>query len=125
MDALTTQNKVFVTKQGIVEIQVCGDQTIDSVQRMGQEALGLCRQQRQDGQRALILDNLFDMGTVPTAARRRVVELVKSTEYDKLAMVGSSRMLRLGANLMLRASGRGSQVRYFESYVSAEQWLLA
>ena len=120
----TNQNKVFLSRRGIVEIQVIGDQTVKSVQAMGDEAFRLCREQQSAGKPALILDNLLQIGNVPPEGRKLVVELVKSNQYDKLAMVGSSPLIRFGANLMLHATGKGAQVRYFDNYDAAEAWLL-
>lgn len=116
-------NKVFINKHGIVEIKVRGDQTVASVQIMGDEAVRLAAELREKGQPALILDNLIEMGDVPVQARRRVAELVKSSAYDKLAMLGSGTLLKLGANLILQASGRGKYVRYFDNRTAAIGWL--
>lgn len=117
-------NRVFINSQGIIEIAVVGDQTVDSVRAMGDQALELARQQQQAGKPAVILDNLLQMGAVPSAARKLVVELIKSTDYDKLAMLGSDSVLRVGANLMLQATGKGSKVKYFEDRDACERWLL-
>lgn len=116
-------NKVFINKHGIVEIKVCGDQTVASVQVMGDEAVRLAAALRDKKQPALILDNLLEIGSVPVQARRRVAELVKSSAYDKLAMLGTGTLLKLGANLILQASGRGKYVRYFDSRTAAITWL--
>jgi UDP-N-acetylmuramyl pentapeptide synthase len=116
-------NRVFINKHNIVEIKVCGDQTVASVQAMGDEAMHLAASLRKKKQPALILDNLLEMGSVPVEARRRVAELVKSSEYDRLAMLGSGTLLKLGANLILQAAGRGKYVRYFDSRTSAINWL--
>lgn len=117
-------NKVFINDKGIIEIHVVGDQTIDSVQAMGDRAYELAEEQRAAGKRAVILDNLMQMGTVPKEARKLVVELAKSDKYDKLAMLGSDKVLRLGANLMLQATGRGNHVKYFEDPDACVAWLL-
>lgn len=118
-------NKVFINSDGIVEILVVGDQTVESVRAMGQQALELSKHQRSKDKPALILDNLLQIGVVPPEARRLVVELVKSTDYDKLAMLGSDRLLRLGANLMLQATGKGQRVKYFEDRDKCVAWLQA
>jgi len=117
-------NKVFLNSDGIVEIHVVGDQTVASVQAMGDTALALARAQREQHKPALILDNLLAMGTVPPEARKLVVDLVKSNDYEKLAMLGKGHVLRLGANLMLQATGKGSRVRYFEDETKCVAWLL-
>jgi hypothetical protein len=122
-DAMSN-NQVFINDQGIIEIMVVGDQTVASVQDMGNETMALVRQQTTLGKPALVLDNLLRMGAVPAEARKLVVDLVKSSEYDKLAMLGNDKMLRLGANLILQATGKGATVRYFEDRDTCEAWLL-
>lgn len=116
-------NKVFINKHGMIEIKVRGDQTVASVQAMGDEAVRLAAGLREKNQPALVLDNLLEMGDVPVQARRRVAELVHSSAYDKLAMLGSGTLLKLGANLILQASGRGKYVRYFDNRTEAINWL--
>lgn len=117
-------NRVFVNQNQIIEIIVDGDQLVATVRKMGNEALLLAQTLQQNNKPVLLLDNLLSMGTVPADARKVVVELVKSANYDKLAMVGSGGVLKLGANLILRASGRGSRVKYFDEYELATRWLL-
>ncbi len=117
-------NKVFINHRNIVEIIVTGDQTEASVRAMADDAYQLCAQLRAQQKPALILDNLLAMGNVPPEARALVVDLIRSDQFDKLAMVGSDTLLRFGANLMLQATGKGSRVKYFDSYDSASDWLI-
>ncbi len=119
-----TRNRVFVNDQGIIEIQVVGNQTVNSVQAMGDRTVELAAQQQVAGKPVLILDNLLSMGKVPAEARKRVVDLVKSNDYDKLAMLGSDPILRLGANLLIQATGKGMRVRYFDDRKKCDAWLL-
>jgi hypothetical protein len=119
------KNTVYVNQSNVIEIVVCGDQTVESVQQLGDEALRLAAIQRDKHHPALILDNLLQIGSVPPEARKRVVDLIKSTDYNKLAMVGASPMIRFGANLMLQATGKGGRVKYFDSYDAALAWLKA
>ena len=118
-------NSVFINEHGVVEIHVVGDQTVASIQAMGDQALQLAEKQRKAGKPALILDNILQIGIVPPEGRKLVVDLIKSTGYERLAMLGKGHMLRLGANLMLQATGKGSRVKYFEDLASCEAWLLA
>jgi hypothetical protein len=118
-------NRVFVNPAGIVEIIVDGDQTYGSVKEMGDAARHLCEQRKHDKQPALLLDNVLNIGKVPPEARKLVVDLIKSQSYDKLAMVGNSGTIKIGANLMLHATGRGAKVRYFISHPGAIAWLLS
>lgn len=116
-------NRVFINTQGLIEIIVDGDQTVESVQKMADKAKKLGIKVTQSGMPLLILDNLLFIGHVPPEARRQVVEQVKTLKYDRLAMVGKGTALRLGANLLLRATGRGNNVRYFDNYEKASEWL--
>lgn len=118
-------NQVFINDQGIIEIHVVGDQTVDSVEAAGGRARDLALEQLKAGKRAMILDNLLLMGSVPVEARKKAVDLVRSSDYDKFAMLGSDRVVRFGANLMLQATGRGSHVKYFQDYDMCVAWLLA
>ena len=118
-------NIVFVNDKGIIEIHVIGDQTTHSVQAMGDEALRLAQLRLDAGQLVLILDNILQIGQVPPEGRRTVVEYGKKIEYKRLAMLGKGSMLRLGANLLIQAVGKGSQVRYFDDEVAAVAWLLS
>ena len=119
------QNEVFINKYGMVEIKVRGDQTVASVQAMGDEAMRSANRLRRAKKRVLILDNLLEIGTVPVEASTRVMELVRASNYDKLAMLGSGRFIKIGANLIFHAAGRGDSVRYFDSRTAAVRWLLA
>ena len=119
-----SDNRVFINDQGIIEIRVRGDQTVESVQIMGDQTIALAEQQRAAGKRALLLDNLLGMGSVPAEARKRVVDLVKSNDYDKLAMLGSDPLLKLGANLLIQATGKASRAKYFDNRETCDAWLL-
>lgn len=120
-----SKNKVFLNSNGLIEIIVNGDQTVASVQAMGDEAERLCIKQHENNKKALVLDNLLQIGEVPQEARQLVVRLAKTMEYDKLAMVGNGTILRLGANLMLQATRRADKVKYFDDYDKATDWLKA
>lgn len=122
---MTQPNKVRLTNEGIVEIFVRGDQTVVSVHEMGEEAMRLCREQRSSHLPALILDNLIAIGTVPPEARQQVAQLIKSSDFDKLAMLGSGSLIKIGANLILQATGRAKRVKYFDSREQALVWLKA
>jgi hypothetical protein len=121
---LLGKNDVFINEHDLIEIIVNGDQTIESVQAMGNETTRLARKQIKAGKRALVLDNLLQIGNVPPEALSRVAELARSNEYEKLAMVGQDKALRIGANFILKAVGRGRKVKYFEDYQDAVEWLL-
>jgi hypothetical protein len=116
-------NKVYLDDDGIIIIHVVGDQNDESVHEMGDEAERLARIQRQNGSRVMVLDNLMQIGNVPPSGRRIVVKFGKKTDYDRLAFLGNGALLRLGANLLIQAVGKGSSLHYFEDEQKARHWL--
>jgi hypothetical protein len=107
-------NEVFINDQDIIEVMVRGDQTIASIEDLSADTLELAASQKAAGKRVAILDNLLGMGAVPPEGRKLVVDLIKSNEYDKLAMLGADNLVRFGANLMLQATGKSQQAKYFD-----------
>jgi hypothetical protein len=119
------QNKVYLDSGGIINIEVIGDQTPDSVMQMGVRIEGLITEQRKIGKASLILDNLLAVGNVGPEARQMVVDLAKRLDYDRAAMVGKGGIMKFGTNLMLRATGRSYRAKYFESVEEARRWLVS
>jgi hypothetical protein len=118
-------NDVFINEHDIIEIIVNGDQTVSSVQAMGDEAMRLAEHRKSKGSPVYILDNLLEIGDVPPEAFNLVKQLIASSTYDKFAMVGKHTGIRIGANLILKVTGKSRQVKYFEDYGRATRWLLA
>jgi hypothetical protein len=116
------QNKVYLD-DGIIVIEVIGDQDEESVEHMGQEIDALITGQRKLGRPALLLDNLLKIGAVDSDTRKLVVQLAKRLDYDRAAMLGKGGIMRFGTNLMLRATRQSYKLRYFESADDAKSWL--
>jgi hypothetical protein len=120
----TPPNEVFLDDDSnIITIKVIGDQTAATVIAMGNDVYKLIDKQRAAGKPVLVLDVLLQIGQVPPEAREQVVAIAKKADYDKAAMLGKGAVLRLGANLILRAVGKGNKVKYFENYDAAIIWL--
>jgi UDP-N-acetylmuramyl pentapeptide synthase len=118
-------NRVFIAAGDIIEIKVVGSQTAESVHSMVDEVMRLSAKLEKAGKPIIVLDDLRNMGDVTPEGRKAVVHFAKVLEYNKLAMVGKGSILRLGANLMLHATGRAHKARYFEDYDAAVAWLRA
>lgn len=116
-------NRVYLDNDNVIRIEVVGDQNAASVELMGRQTETLITLLKSSNKPVLVLDDLLQMGKVNTEARNLVVELAKKLPYDRLAMLGPKGMLSLGANLMLRATGRSEKVHYFTDSDQAMQWL--
>lgn len=117
------KNKVFLNQDGLIEIQVVGDQNAASIELMGRELDVLITRLKALDKPALVLDDLLQIGKVDAKGRKQVVDLGKNLNFDKLAMVGKGGLLRLGANLLLSAIGRGDKMRFFNDRAPAVEWL--
>jgi UDP-N-acetylmuramyl pentapeptide synthase len=116
-------NKVFINSEDILEIAVVGDQTPESIDAMGKKIKTLLNELEKQNKPQLILDNIIEIGKVSVEARNRVIDLAKNLAYDRLAMLGTGGLLRVGANLLLRATGRTKKVKYFDDHAQAVAWL--
>jgi hypothetical protein len=116
-------NKVHLRSDKIIEVRVVGDQTIESINQMGKEAEVLLVQLRKEGTPCLVLDDVTEIGNVDPDGRKLVVDFAKRLDYDKAAMVGRGGLIRLGANLMLRATGKAGKAKYFDDRSKALAWL--
>ena len=120
---MNAKNQVSISDD-IIEVQVVGDQTYDSVMAMGKEVQEALETMSATGQPGLILDNLTQMGLTDTPARQAVSQLARSLKYKKVAMVTQpSILMRYGTKLLLQAIGMGSKIKYFESREAALRWL--
>lgn len=119
------ENKVSLTSNGIVECRVIGDQSLESILAMGEEIKALLAERKAARLPLLILDDVRKIGQVPPHGRKAVLQFVKTLEYDRLVILGGGGLIRFGANLILRASGRSKKVKYFTDRNQAIAWLLS
>jgi hypothetical protein len=122
---MNAKNQVSISDD-IIEVQVVGDQTYDSVMAMGKEVQEALETMSTAGQPGLILDDLIQIGLTDTPARQAVSQLARSLKYKKIAMVAQpSILMRYGTKLLLQAIGMGRKIKYFESREAALRWLKA
>lgn len=115
-------NRVVIERDVVVCV-VDGDQTISSIRAMGDDIANKLAELEKQHKPRLAIDDIRSIGKVPKEGQRQVVAFEKSLRYRKLAMVGKGGMLRMGANLLIRASGRNKKLRYFTDYEAALRWL--
>jgi UDP-N-acetylmuramyl pentapeptide synthase len=116
-------NRVYINHDRLIEIEVVGDQTPAAIRLMGEEIRRLTTRLRAQNQPVLVLDNLKRLGVTTPECRREVAQLVRTLDYDRVAMLGNANiMMRHGTNLMLRAIGQ-PRARFFASRAAAYIWL--
>ncbi len=117
-------NRVFLNADNVIEIEVVGDQDVASIEHMARQADAYLTELKALGKPCLVLDNLLQMGNVDAEGRKKVVELAKQLDYDRLALLGKEGgVMRFGTNLMLRATGKGYKLRFFDDRTQAMNWL--
>ena len=117
-------NRIFINSKGFIEIKVVGIQDQQTVAAMGKVIEELIWKVKSDEKPVLILDDITRMDDADSGARHEVVNVAKKLEFRKTAMLGTSGVFRLGANLMFQAVGKGDSLKYFTNREQAVEWLL-
>jgi hypothetical protein len=119
------ENKIYINDDGILVLETIGAQTEASVNAVGDQARKLIAGLQSEHKAVLILDDITQLGPVQPAARKVVISLGKTLLYDRLAMLGKKgSIIRIGANLLLSAMGKGNKAHYFDDRDEAMRWLL-
>jgi hypothetical protein len=64
-------------------------------------------------------------GKVSSAARKIFTEMYRDSRFKKVAVVEASRYARVLAGFLIKATGRASTLRFFDSEEEAVAWLKA
>lgn len=118
------ENHNFLGKVGFVYNIYIGDQDSKTIKRTWKELEGLSKKLRTQKKKVLILTDLTKIGRITLSARRKGLELVRSLDFDKVAMVGDDHLERHVVRIMVNLSGRAFQIKYFFDEKEARQWLL-
>ncbi len=121
-DTVNSENQIYF-KDGILRINVVGDQTGATVEAMGRELTDEIVKLRQAGKKVLLLDDVSKIGKADMPAVRAVAILGRILDYDRAAMVGDgSAALRTGINLLLKTIAQPN-THYFSNLKDAKIWL--
>ncbi len=122
---LGQDNHVWLNDQGLIEVQVVGQQSADTVVAMGALIADLARQQRTNDQPVLVLDDLRRMALKqPTEVPKTVAAVARRIDFDKVAMLGSSSgLIKYSSNFIIQAIGKIETIKYFGDRAEAERWL--
>lgn len=120
----SARNSNFIGPDGLIYNIYNGDQSATTVDTVGEELMELTKQLRQKKSRVLILSDINKLGKVPLGARTHGLALMRSLDFDKVAITGPSWVAGEFVNLIILASGRSFQVRCFNNPDDAKRWLL-
>ena len=122
---LPQKNKVWINQDGLIEVDVVGDQTPDTVRQMSDEVMILAGELRLQGKEVFVLDDISRMSLKqPPAVAREVGAQAKRIQFTRLALLGSGNaLLRYGTNFIIRGLGMPKTMKYFTDRPTAERWL--
>jgi hypothetical protein len=114
--------KVWVDSEGIIRGKIIGDHTkedaIEIIKELQNHFL------KDKGNLLAIID--MSETNRPSSGSRKVHAMNLKNNHDlfkKAAFFGASVMNRVLANFIIKASGKGDKVRYFDTQQEAIQWL--
>jgi hypothetical protein len=119
----SAKNHNFIGQDGLIHNIYIGDQTGSAVAQVKEELTDLSARLRAKGSRVKILADITRLGHVPLKARTAGLELMRTLDFDRVAIIGSTWVAGGFVNLIITASGRGFQVRCFTDEEDAKIWL--
>jgi UDP-N-acetylmuramyl pentapeptide synthase len=114
------KTRVYLGDDGIVRVVSIGDQTPEEMIEVRRVVLNLGR---SIPGKVKILNDLSRMGRSLPGSRAEAAQSIKLEKVDKVASYGASTLNRVIASFIMRASGMGNKVRYFETEAEALEWL--
>lgn len=115
------QNKVELGDGNLVCIELRGQQTGESIREVNHRA-----QELIVGHGLTNPNFLMDISTVgksDSQSRKAGNEMIKSLEFNKMALFGAKGFIKQLAALVIKASGKSATVRQFDTVAEAERWL--
>jgi UDP-N-acetylmuramyl pentapeptide synthase len=116
-------NKVFLNKNEYIEIIYEGDQTSETVNNVVDETLKIISILKKQNKPVKIINDLSKLGGSSMGARKTSAETLEKVKYDKVALFGANLFMKYLAILIIKASGMGEKVKYFDTREEAEKWL--
>ena len=115
--------KVWVDNNGIIRGKIIGVHTeedaIEIIKQMDEYLM------KEKGSRSVMID-MRETGRPTSKSRKVHAENIKnnSNKFKKAAFFGAKVINRVMANFIIKASGRGEKVRYFDTESDAVKWIL-
>lgn len=99
-----------------------GYQTAASVSQFQPQIDGMTEQLHKEGKKALILVDMTNVSGHEPQAREEGKKRING-DYDALAICGSDVAMQMIVNWLIRLSGSGNRIQFFETREQALDWL--
>lgn len=115
------QNKVFINADGIIELDVTGDQTEFSFRKLYEDSKPFIRELRKAGQPVHAMIDMTREGNYTINSNKAALDILEDADYDRLAIYGSP--YEEVAHLVVAALGKSDVTKVFEDRQAAIDWL--
>ena len=117
-------NRMFLNKDGYIEVQIEGDQTYMSFENLQPTALQILDELQKDGKERLGLIDITKQGSFSADSNRAAMEILEAINYDRVAIFGAPRFLQEVTSAIILAMGKGDNTKIFATREEAVNWLL-
>ena len=117
-------DKIFLNEEGLIEVQVEGDQTYMTFENLKPDATELLNKLQQAGKPRLGLIDISKQGKFSADSNRAAMEVLESLNYDKLAIFGGNAITTEVSKAIVLAMGKSGNTKVYQKREEAVNWLL-
>ncbi|NBW29308.1 hypothetical protein EBR37_02925 [bacterium] len=118
-------DRIFLNEEGLIEVQVEGDQTYMTFENLKPDATELLNKLQQAGKPRLGLIDISKQGKFSADSNRAAMEVLESLNYDKLAIYGGNAITTEVSKAIVLAMGKSGNTKVYQKREEAVNWLLA
>lgn len=124
MNEQPTANTVKLTPEGYILVELVGDQTYLTMERLGKDCKDLADQLRMENKPVIGLIDFTKDTTFNPGTNKAAMEALEEINYDKAAMFGLKGVLTEVTKAMVSALGKSEYTKVFANKQEALAWLL-
>ncbi|MEI6249073.1 MAG: hypothetical protein WCP00_00535 [bacterium] len=117
-------DRIFLNEEGLIEVQVEGDQTYMTFENLKPDATELLNKLQQAGKPRLGLIDISKQGKFSADSNRAAMEVLESLNYDKLAIYGGNAITTEVSKAIVLAMGKSGNTKVYQKREEAVNWLL-
>ena len=117
-------DRIFLNEEGLIEVQVEGDQTYMTFENLKPDATELLNKLQQAGKPRLGLIDISKQGKFSADSNRAALEVLESLNYDKLAIYGGNAITTEVSKAIVLAMGKSGNTKVYQKREEAVNWLL-
>jgi hypothetical protein len=117
------ENSVLFGEDAIIYVTYQGDQNYEIVSKINNDIDKAIKNLREQHKPVLIHVDLTKLGKTTSDARKIGLTLMKTMDFDRVALVGRDTYTKYITNFMITAAQQEEKIRYFSSEEEARKWL--